>query len=195
MIELIVVVVMLGVLGGLIVPRMMSTERRRAQARVEALAGMLTVVAQREALGSHRMRMSYDEKRGTVRLDALRVIGERGERRSGADVLGEDDWRPDPLVPEAVLEGISLAEVRFDGRPVEDERWQVEFVPGVPRAMIEMVVQAQTSTGRAGRVWLVELLPYAPEADIVTVGAGGVAEGRRARSVDLDAMGRGEVEW
>lgn len=195
MIELIVVVVMLGVLGGLIVPRMMSTERRRAQARVEALAGMLTVVAQREALASHRMRLSYDEKRGTVRLDALRVIGAQGERMGGRAVLGEADWRPDPLAPAVELAGVSLAEVRFDGRPADDRKWQVEFVPGVPRALIEMVVQMDERGGRPGRVWLVELLPYAPEADVVTVGAGGVTEGRRARSVDLDDLGRGEVEW
>lgn len=200
MIELIVVVVMLGVLGGLIVPRMMSTDRRRAQARVEALAGMLTVVAQREALGSHRMRMSYDRERGTVRLDALRVIGEQGERMGGRDVLGEDDWRPDPLVPEVAMEGLAMEEVRFDGRAADEDEWRVEFVPGVPRALIEIVVRMETGSSRsssagAGSVWLVELLPFAPDADVVTVGEGGVAEGRRARSVDLDEMGRGEVEW
>ena len=191
LIELIVVLVMLGVLAGLTLPRMMRTERRRAEATVESLSGMLTVVAQREALGSHRMRMGFEEKRGTMRLDALRVLGERGERR----VLGEGDWRPDPLVPEVRLEGVRLAEVRFDGLGVDERRWRVEFVPGVSRALIEMVLEMEEEGGGTGRAWLVELLPYAPDADVVTVRAGGVVEGRRARSVDLDALGRGEVEW
>ncbi len=189
---------MLGVLGGLIVPRMMGNERRHARATVDALAGMLTVVAQREALGSHRMRMSYDEERGTVRLDALRVIGASGERLGGG-VLGEADWRPDPLVPEVALEKVALAEVRFDGREADERAWRVEFVPGVPRAMIELVVRMGGEDGAGARAggpaWLVELLPYAPEADVLAIGAGGVAEGRRARSVDLDETGGGEVEW
>ena len=184
---------MLAVLTGLMVPRMMATERRRAKVTVDSLARMLTVVAQREALGSHRMRLTFDEKRGAVRLDSLRLVGERGE----PVLLGEEDWRADPLAPEVKLEGVHLAEVRFDGRAAEDKRWRVEFVPQVPRPLIELVVELgeDASARGSGKAWLIELLPYAPEADIVSVGLGGSVRGRRARSVDLDAMGRGDVEW
>lgn len=183
---------MLGVLAGLAVPRMMVTDRRRAQVTVDSLARMLTVIAQRESLGSHRMRLTYDQKRGTVRLDALRLVGQTDE----PVLLGEQDWRPDPLVPEVKLEGVKLAEVRFDGVAAEEKKWRVEFVPEVPRPLIEMIVEMGEGEEReGGRAWLVELLPYAPEADIVTVGMGGEVKGRRSRSVDLDAMGRGDVEW
>jgi hypothetical protein len=139
------------------------------------------------------MRLTYDAKRGTVRLDALRLVGEASE----PILLGEDDWRPDPLTPEVKLEGVWLEEVRFDGRVAEEKKWRVEFVPEVPRPLIELVVQMGEDERRrgTGKAWLVELLPFAPEANVVSVGLSGRVEGRGARSVDLDALGRGDVEW
>lgn len=191
LVELIVVVVMLGVLGGLVVPRVMSTDRRRAQQTVDGIGALLSIVAQREALGSHRMRVSFDSERGTIRMDALRIVGESGRRGDTPEAV----WRRDPLVPEIRLEGVRLADVRFDGRAADARRWEVEFVPGVPRPLVEVVAEMVRDDGTGGKSWLVELLPYAPEADIVDVRAGGAVEGRRARSVDLDAAGRGEESW
>ncbi|MEO1131056.1 MAG: prepilin-type N-terminal cleavage/methylation domain-containing protein, partial [Planctomycetota bacterium] len=134
LIELIVVVVLLGVLAGLVAPRLLTTERRRAEATVTDLTSMLSVVARRDALGNSRMALEYDAERGTVKLDTLRVEGERFGTRQTA-------WRPDPLTPRVELEGIEITETRVDGYSTGEKWWRIEFAPGVPRPLIELVVQ------------------------------------------------------
>jgi len=128
----------------------------------------------------------YDGEEGVVRLDVLRLVGQT--RRPGeADAV----WRPDPMTPEVELGNLEIVETRVDGLRAGEKRWRIEFAPGVPRPLVEIVLQYE---GRNPQSWLIELLPYAPEAQLISARETGV-EGRAARSVDLDALGRSDVAW
>ena len=179
------VIALLGVLAAFAVPRMLAGDARKARQSVERAEDLLTVVAQRQSLGGHRMALSYDRKAGELRLDALRVVGER--RRDA-----EPEWGRDPLAPGAALDGLILESARFDGRPADERGWRVEFVPGSPRPLIELTLR---DAGRPTRAWLVELMPYAFGATTAGVRPGELAEGGALRSVDLDGAGRSDVPW
>ncbi len=197
LIELIVVIVILAVMSGLVVPRFISNDRRRAEAEVRALAGMLSLVAQRDALGNHQMAMSYEAISSSVRLDTRRRIGPT-DRRSGANA-DEGQWHPDPLLSEVKLSACELIETRFDGRPADDRSWRIEFAPGgsgVPRPLIELVVAQRGSKREARPAWLIELIPSAPESSVITADPRtGAAVGRAQASIDLDRLGRSDVAW
>jgi prepilin-type N-terminal cleavage/methylation domain-containing protein len=190
LIEVIVVFVVLGVVSGLVAPRIMSNERRRAAQTVRAIDAMLTVIAERDTFGQHRMALRHDPASRTLRLDVLRQAGSSDRRGRLADAV----WRPDPLTPEVSLGRLRLAETRLDGRPPVDDAWSVEFVPGIPRPLIELIVELDTDDP-SGPAWLIELLPYAPSADVAPVSSAGAVRGRGARSVDLDEMGKSDVPW
>lgn len=185
LIELIVVVVVLAVVAGLAAPRLTGNDRRRALSEVDAARDMLAVVARRDALGSHRMALVWDGAGRSLRLDAMRVGASDGRRRDARAV-----WRPDPLVPGVDLGAVSLVEARFDGAPADDRSWRVDFVPGVPRRHVELVLE-QVSGGAARR-WSVTLLPYASGP---AVRGPGFPSAEAPRAVDLDALGRSDVPW
>ena len=67
---------------------------------------------------------------------------------------------------------------------------------GIPRPLIEIVLAQRTGKKDARPAWLVELIPSAPEASIVTADPRtGAAIGRAPASIDLDKMGRSDVAW
>jgi len=197
LVELIVVITILGVLSGLVVPRFLSNDRRRAEAEVRAVAGLLTLIAQRDALGNHQMALDYEALRSSIRLDTRRRLGPTDRKNAGAPALGE--WRPDPLLSDVPLTAAEVVEVRFDGRPADDRSWRIELAPGgsgVPRPLIEIVLAQRTNRGKATNAWIVELIPSAPEASIVTADPRtGRAIGRAPASIDLDKLGRSDVPW
>jgi general secretion pathway protein G len=200
LVELIVVIVILGVMTGLVVPRLASNDRRRAEAEVRSVAGMLTLIAQRDGLGNHQMAMTFQSLRSSIRLDTRRRMGAT-DRRGGVAAASVEtgQWRPDPLLSEVVLDAAEHVETRFDGKPADDRNWRIEFAPGgsgVPRPVIEIVIAMRGNRREARPAWLVELLPSAPEASMVTADARtGAAVGRGPVSVDLDRLGRSDVPW
>ena len=191
------VITILGVLSGLVVPRFLSNDRRRAQAEVRAVAGLLTLVAQRDALGNHQMALDYEALRSSIRLDTRRRLGPTDRKNAASPALGE--WRPDPLLSEIPLSAAEIVEVRFDGRPADDRSWRIELAPGGsgnPRPLIEIVLAQRSAKGKAKNAWLVELIPSAPEAAIITADPRtGAAVGRAPASIDLDRAGRSDVPW
>lgn len=197
LVELIVVITILGVLSGLVVPRFISNDRRRAEAEVRAVAGLLTLVAQRDALGNHQMALDFEALRSSIKLDTRRRLGPTDHRSASSAALGE--WRPDPLLSEVALSSAELVEVRFDGKPADDRSWRIELAPGgsgVPRPLIELVIAQRTTRGKPQNAWLVELLPSSPEAAVVTADPRtGFAIGRASGSIDLDKLGRSDVAW
>ncbi|MFA6043993.1 MAG: type II secretion system protein, partial [Phycisphaerales bacterium] len=68
MVELIVVVVMLGVLAGLVGPRLLGWTHRHTEAAALKLADLLSAASRRDTLSSQRVAVDYDAKRGTARM-------------------------------------------------------------------------------------------------------------------------------
>jgi len=189
LIEVIVVVLLLGVVAGMTVPRLVTGDRRRAEASVAAVAGLLTIIAQRELLGGERLSLEYSAEDGRFRLMALRVRGDwRGD--------GHAEWGEDPLAPAAVLEGVSLHGALFDGVEADPKRWRWELAPGQPRRALSLVFRTEPRI-RPQAAWLIELLPSDSQARISVLNA---AEGfggdpAMGRVIDLDALGLGDSTW
>lgn len=185
---MLVVVVLLGVVAGLVVPRMSSNDRRLAQARVREVASLLSVVAQRHTLTNDRLMLSYDRSAAVIELLVLRTRGEDAR-------WARPEWAGDPLVPPVKLEGVELAEAMFDGGRADTRSWRLDFNPGQPRPMIELLFRTPRGASPQGS-WLIELLPYSGSPSMTNVGAAGRSGAASGlRSVDLDAQGRGESPW
>ena len=191
--EAIVVVVLLGVVAGLTAPRLVGSDSRRADTAASSVAGVLTVIAQRETLGTVRMALAYDPQERTLRLERLELPTDDEGRILPITRRQTGEWREDPLAPEVSLGPVRIDEVRTDGVTVSDDEWRLEFVPGEARPLIEMDLVARIE-GRE-RTWRVELLPYASEADKWSTTGGGRRDGERLRSVDLEELGLSDLPW
>ena len=188
LVELIVAIVVVAVLAAVAAPRLFVTDDRRALIEARDAAGLLSIIAQRAGHGSHHMALVYEQEKRELRLEALRVLGERRNLQQ----RGAPRWGTDRLAPTVGLSAVRLVDARFDGRRPENERsWRVEFVPGVARAHVEILLATGTSNEPR---WLLELLPYSAEPRLVDVSGGRRDEGV-LRSLDLDALGRSDVPW
>lgn len=188
LVELIVAIVVVAVLAAVAAPRLFVTDDRRALIEARDAAGLLSIIAQRAGHGSHHMALVYEQERRELRLEALRVLGERRNLQQ----RGAPRWGTDLLAPRVGLSAVRVVDARFDGRRPENARsWRVEFVPGVARAHVEILLATGSSNEPR---WLLELLPYSTEPRLVDV-SGGRGEESVLRSVDLDALGRSDVPW
>ncbi|MBL0926992.1 MAG: prepilin-type N-terminal cleavage/methylation domain-containing protein [Phycisphaerales bacterium] len=181
LVELIVVIVILGVLFLLTVPRLTSTEARRAENEVRSVALLLSAIAQRDALGSQRLSLAYDAADRRLSASVFRSTG---------DAINPDGrWSSDPLLPPVVFEAARLETALFDGARADSRGWTIELFPGVGRPTIQLVFAA----GEAQRPsrWLVDLLPYSTMAAVATP-SGGLS---RPTAVDLDAQGMRLSPW
>ena len=193
LVEAVVVIVMLGIIAGLTAPRLVGTDRRRAETAVESVAGVLGVVAQRETLGTVRMALVYDPFERAIQLERLELPTDDEGRLIDLSRRDSGDWRPDPLAPEVTLGPLRIDEVRLDGVALSERDWRIEFVPGDARPLIEMDLVANIS-GRE-RTWRVELMPFATEADRWSTTDGARRVGESLQSTDLEALGLSDVPW
>ncbi len=193
-------IVLLGIAGGLIAPRLVNTAQRKARAKVQELAELLSVAARRDscaAAGAESQRITYDAETRRVELLVRRTRDDSRGRPGEPGV-----WRNDPLAPPVTLEGVRISQTLVDGVTADDHGWQLDIAPGRVRPAIEMLVETDDgnkdrfAARRGGPVqqWYLLVLPYAAAAEITEVGAGGPAS-RALRSVDLDASGMGDRAW
>ncbi|MEM1424080.1 MAG: prepilin-type N-terminal cleavage/methylation domain-containing protein [Planctomycetota bacterium] len=193
LVEAIVVIVMLGIIAGLTAPRLVGTDRRRAETAAESVAGVLGVIAQRETLGTVRMALAYDPQERAISLERLELPTDDDGRFLGLSRRDAGAWRPDPLAPEVTLGPVRIDEVRLDGLALSESAWRIEFVPGEARPLIEMDLVANIEG--VERTWRVELLPFATEADKWSTTDGARRTGEPLRSSDLEALGLSDVPW
>ncbi len=179
LVEVMVVIVILGVLAALVVPRVMTMGGRRAEVAALALGDLLSVAARREALTSQPVSVGYDSERNRVTLLAL--VTESSE--AGARAA----WREDRLAPPVQLGESVVASVEADGASMNTKNWRIEFSPGVRRPALGITVTDAKGVDR----WRVELPAIADQA-IVSRGEG---KGMLGESIDLDAGGAGSTAW
>lgn len=175
MIELIVVVVMLGVLAGLVGPRLLGWTHRDTEAAALKLADLLSAAARRDTLSSQRVALDYDAKRGSARMQVLTVSGQGSS------------WADDPLVPEVGFGDVKVAAATADGVPQALESWRIEFSGSSARPALGVVL-----VGDQGKETYRVDLPSRGTRAVVTVGATPPAG---IEPIDLDAAGKGETSW
>ena len=182
LLELVVVMVILGILIAMAVPRMGSNENRRVELAIEQTADLLLMYAQREMGSRTPIGIEYDPNEG-----AFRVL-----RLENAAVDSENvhaEWFEDPNVKPVFLPtdlfDPNRVEVRADGEPIDTSLWPLTHDIGQDRPEIEVVLPAPQAT-----VTLVlptyAIAPY-------RLGEHWAATVREP--IDLDAEGRDREEW
>jgi prepilin-type N-terminal cleavage/methylation domain-containing protein len=185
LIELIVVIVLIGVLGALLVPRLFGNERRRADREAASVAELLSVAAAREALSSESVAVDYDPSSMTMGVQVRRTAGAGGGRTAR--------WVDDPLVTPVTLQYLELRQAVADGQPLKRQRWRIEFPATEPRPTLYLLLAAPGEPDSSG--WQIELLPEETSATRSAATAPTRTSQSKWRRVDLDAEGKGEKPW
>jgi prepilin-type N-terminal cleavage/methylation domain-containing protein len=184
-IEVIVVVVILGVLAAVAVPRLMAIRGSEAQAAAERIADLLSIAARRDTLTSQRLAVEFDGDAGELRLLTMSSPPDQAAAPS------LQVWRVDRLAPVARLGDALLHEATAGSTTLDPRRWRVEFPQHTIRPALGLVV----SDGEELAFRRIDLPSYGTRA-VVTPGrtlSAGALEG--AGFVDLDAIGQGDAAW
>jgi prepilin-type N-terminal cleavage/methylation domain-containing protein len=187
LIEIIIVVILIGVLAGLIIPRMVNSGKRQADFESSEITRLLGVAARRAALSGEIVAVEYDGAGPRLSLVALRETDtSRGPRQT---------WVQDPLVTPVELTAVDVIRATADGQPIGNAggKWWVDFNPSEPRPALWLLVGRPGSD--ASSQWQVELLPEETSASRRSMDEPSRAASAGALRVDLDATNQGERAW
>jgi prepilin-type N-terminal cleavage/methylation domain-containing protein len=177
-IEVIVVVVIMGVLAAVTIPRIGGMAGRRVRATAEAVADLLATAARRESLTSQQSVVTYSKELHTI---SLRMLVPDAADSSVAV------WQEDRLAPPIDLGESVVQAVEADGGAMDPGLWSFEFLPGVRRPGLAIVL---SDLGNRER-WRVELPSGAAQAVVSQAEYSGLLD----QSIDLDAAGAGSAAW
>ncbi|MFU8829006.1 MAG: type II secretion system protein [Phycisphaerales bacterium] len=191
LIEVIATLLVLGVVIGMIVPRVTTSNRRQAENSVRSVASLIATAAQRASTSSETSAIVYDHDEGTIYIEVLR------QQRGNYDRT-ERQWRRDPFVPEITLQGTRISEMTSGGVTNREQSFRIVLEPGVVRPQIAVVLAETVGMGsdidRSGQTWRIDLPTHALRP-VVT----GLITDRPGRVVpqpiDLDALGRVDQSW
>jgi len=190
LIEIIATLLVVGVVLGLIVPRVRTTERRQAENSVRAAAQMVAIAAQRASTSSEVSALVYDHEEGTLHIEVLR------QQRGNYDRT-EQEWRRDGFAPEVTLLGCRISELVTDGLVVREDSFRIVLEQGVSRPQISVTISQAggdpVSVLADGRSWRIDLPAYALRP--VVTGLISAAPTGVPQPIDLDALGRVEQSW
>jgi len=189
LVELVVVVVLVGILAGLIVPRLVSTSGKQSENEAETLRLFLTQLAERASLSGELLAVDFDP--------AKQQLGPLAYRSTPA-VSGAAEtvaWVKPGLVRPVTLAVTKLAGVSIDGRrlpPGTPWRFELGGSTMTPRGVLSLSLAAETAGSES---WQVDLLPGEFIARKARIKSQADWRPSQSRSVDLDAQGRRADPW
>jgi len=181
-IELLTIVVILGVVAGVVLPRLVGNDRRAAQRELQQVEDLLTSAASREAFSSTPVALAFED--GTLRIRVLRSPEEL------TPWSGPGTWVDDPLARPVTLEHLRLASASASGQVLADDAWRVDMTTLEARPAVALGL-----TDSRGNDWVVHLASEAERATTSTLDAGTTSDGLAGQAVDLDEIGREEDPW
>jgi len=195
--ETIVVVMIVGILAGLMLPRMINVGRRTAENESNGVQRLLSVAAEKCAVWGQTVAVDcITDSSDVVRLSVWSQIK---DPKAGEDATGSARvrWRQDPLVEPVALDKLRVAQASQDGQILPTGKWRVSFVPGQARA--ELTLRLEPKAQADGPRWIVTLAPDQTAA-VRDTDSGTLQSGRgpavtRSRSIDLDDAGKGQTPW
>lgn len=172
--------VLLGLIASMMVPRLLGNESRVFQLTCDQVADMLTMFAKRESLGSKPIGLLYDPDRHW--LYVMEFDAEEDSR------LRDAIWQHDMLIrPVRLPDFVELTDVRSDGDSVDISAWPLTNRPGQTRPAVTISLR-----GPEGESVTFHLPSHA-------VAPQRFGDGARTTShpspIDLNAMGRSRGEW
>jgi len=174
LIELIVAVVIIGVLSGVVIPRVMQRSTSAESRETERVAQLLSAMANRESLSSQQVQLTWDAD--ASRLEVLTPSAE----------AADNTMRADRLIPGVTLELLSMTEATAGSQELRGEEWVFQTSPGLPRPLLTLLLEA-----RSGRSWTIML---EPQGTVARVFAGDEPK-EVLQSIDLDEEGMRDQAW
>src|SRR5262245_32959534 len=115
MIELVVVIILIGVLGMVIAPRILDTGSRSVEIEARAVRTLLSAAAQRDALSNQSLAIVYDPEERSLTMFI--------QRESQSDTAGQvAQWEAAVLVQPVHIASSNIAGVAVDGQMMPAER-------------------------------------------------------------------------
>ncbi len=177
LLEMMLVILILGILGALTVPRLMGGQDRAFDLAAEQVNDIVLMYAHRAGTSTQACGLRYDEELRQVELLLLESNGE-----------GAYFWRIDPLAHPVRLplfveaDGLSIF---ADAEYVDTTQWPLTAMPGEQRPHIELELSWMD------RLATISLPPYAMSPSLLMDGT----DGQFLAPIDLDAAGAGREEW
>jgi prepilin-type N-terminal cleavage/methylation domain-containing protein len=176
LLEIIVVIMIMGVLASMIVPRLSGNQNREFNLFVERVNDVVLMFAHRVSTSNQASALRFDPE--LKQFELLTKIEEDGEYFWGLDPLAQ------PVRMPSWLESDSIT-IFTDGEITNTMQWPVTTTPGETRPLIEVAVDWEN------RSVLISLPSHAMGPNIWFEGIGT----KPLMPIDLDAQGRGREEW
>lgn len=176
LLEIIIVIMIIGIMASMIVPRLSGNQNREFKLMVERVNDVVLMFAHRVSTSNQAAALRYDPE--LKQFELLSKIEEEGEFF----------WNSDPLAPPvrlpSWLEENSIT-IYVDGEITDTSQWPLTMTPGEARPLIEVAVDWEEHSA------LISLPSHAMGPNIWFDGAGI----EPLMPIDLDAQGRGREEW
>ncbi len=179
LLEIIVVIIIIGVLSAMIVPRLSGNQQREFKLTVERVNDVVLMFAHRVSTSNQAAALRYDPQNSQFEL--LSKIQDE-------EATGEFFWGVDPLAQPVTLPswlGEDAITILVDGEITDTTQWPVTTTPGETRPLIEVALHWDEHDA------LISLQSHAMGPTIWFDGVGT----EPLMPIDLDAEGRGREEW
>lgn len=182
LLEMMIVIVIIGLMAALIMPRLGASENRHFELAVDRTSDLLLMYAQRESMGNKPVGIVHDLSSNELRL----VVLDRPDAWDQTDA----EWIVDPLVrpvelPSQIIPADNI-EIRSDGEVIDTAYWPLTADAGEQRPSVEIRLR-----GPVREVTLV-----LPAHGIGPYKRDSARDGLVEREpIDLDAEGRDREDW
>ena len=176
LLEMIVVVLVIGIMASMVIPRLTNTRHREFNLTVQSISDVLLMFAHRASTSNQSVGFRYDidEKQ----FEVLIKFEEEDGKNWGIDPLSNPVKLPSWIDADSVY-------LYTDGELTDTTQWPISASPGENRPLIEVVLNWENNTAN------ITLPSHAIGPSIWHDGVGD----ELLIPIDLDAEGRGREEW
>jgi len=176
LIEMMVVIIVIGVMASIIVPRFSGTRDRVFNLTVDRVADIVLMFAHRVSTSNQASGFRFNAAAGQFEL--LAKVEVEGERYWDLDPLAEPVKLPQWMEQDAIA-------IYVAGELTDTSQWPITTTPGESRPLLEVTLDWEDRSA-------VISLPSHGIGPTIWLDGKGIAP---LMPIDLDAEGRGREEW
>ena len=176
LLEMIVVIIVIGILAAMIMPRLTGNRNREFKLTVDKISDVMLMFAHRVSTSNQPVGFRYDID--AKQFELLIKFEDEGERYWGLDPLATPIKLPKWIESDSVY-------VYADGELTDTTQWPITAIPGEARPLIEVVVNWEDNNAN------ISLPSHAMGPNIMSNDIGT----ELLMPIDLDDEGRGREEW
>ena len=176
LLEIIVVILVIGIMASMVIPRLTNTRDREFSLTVEKISDVMLMFAHRVSTSNQPVGFRFDPSEN--QFEVLIKFEDDGDKFWGLDPLAKPTQLPDWIESESVY-------LYVDGELTDTTQWPITAIPGESRPLIEVVVSHDQNNANIS-------LPAHAMGPSISFDGYGVEV---LEPIDLDAEGRGRDEW